>query len=400
MFSGKQRDVISLFTGAGGFDYGLEAAGFHISVAVEMDKWCVKTIKENREWRVIENDILRVSSEEILDTANLQRNEPKLLVGGPPCQPFSKSGYWKDGDSKRLTDPRAQTLAAYMRVLEDTLPEVFILENVFGLAYQGKDEGLTYLKKTLEDINSRNNTNYSFNWKVINAADFGVPQIRERVFIVGAKSGKEFNFPETRFAPKDNESRQSKQLSLFEDKKETYRTAWDAISDLKDLNEDPTSSKVGGKWGDLLPTIPPGENYLWHTERGGGQPIFKWRSRFWSFLLKLHPHKPSWTIQAQPGSAIGPFHWNNRRLTMREMARLQTFPDDVRILGGVSNVQKQIGNAVPSAIGELLGLEIRQQFFGENISSSNLTLIPTKTFQNCDTYVSQKVDDKYLSNAS
>lgn len=392
----QQKKVISLFTGAGGLDYGLEAAGFHTSIAVEMDKWCVKTLNENRSWKVIERDLLKVSSDEILNKGNLKKHEAALLVGGPPCQPFSKSGYWKDGDSKRLNDPRANTLIAFMRVLEDTLPHAFILENVFGLAYKGKDEGLTYLKNKLEEINSNNSTNYSFNWKVINAADFGVPQIRERVFIVGSKQGKEFNFPEPRFVSIDRKQNKSRQLSFFDDDKETYRTSWDAIFDLHQSNEDPSVSQIGGKWGDLLPTIPPGENYLWHTSRGGGEPIFKWRSRFWSFLLKLHPEKPSWTIQAQPGSAIGPFHWNNRRLTMREMARIQTFPDDVEILGGKSIVQKQLGNAVPSAIGELLGLEIRKQFFDEKISSSKLALIPEKASKSCSPYVSPTISPKYL----
>ena len=83
----------------------------------------------------------------------------------------------------------------------------------------------------------------------------------------------------------------------------------------------------------LLPTIPEGQNYLWHTERGGGEPLFGWRRRYWSFLLKLAKDLPSWTIQAQPGPATGPFHWDNRRLSVREMARMQTFPDNVVIKG-------------------------------------------------------------------
>lgn len=364
------KKVISLFTGAGGLDYGLEAAGFDTAVAIEMDKWCCNTLRHNREWPVIEDKIENVSSDTILKTAHLKKGEAGLLIGGPPCQPFSKSGYWRDGDAKRLSDPRANTLHQYMRVLEDTLPHGFILENVFGLAYKGKDEGLRYLETTINEINQRNNTNYTFKWKVINTAHFGVSQIRERVFIIGSRDGFEFEFPKPRFFPKDENN------LMLDIEGKTFRTAWDAIGDLVPEDESHHESEVGGKWGALLPSIPPGENYLWHTERGGGQPIFKWRSRYWSFLLKLHPDKPSWTIQAQPGTAIGPFHWNNRRLTMREMARIQTFPDDVEVLGGNSNVQKQIGNAVPSAIGELLGKEIRRQFFGERISSKNLKLIP------------------------
>ncbi|MBL6991093.1 MAG: DNA cytosine methyltransferase [Bacteriovoracaceae bacterium] len=364
------KKVISLYTGAGGLDYGVEAAGFDTAVAVEMDKWCCKTLRYNRDWPVIEDKIENVDSETILKTANLKKGEAGLLIGGPPCQPFSKAGYWRDGDAKRLNDPRSNTLNQYMRVLEDTLPHAFILENVFGLAYKGKDEGLRYLENTVQKINERNNTNYTFKWKVINTAHFGVSQIRERVFIIGSRDGYEFDFPEARFFPKNEDN------PMLEIEGKTFRTAWDAIGDLVPEEETHHESEVGGKWGALLPSIPPGENYLYHTERGSGEPLFKWRSRYWSFLLKLHPDKPSWTIQAQPGTAIGPFHWNNRRLTMREMARIQTFPDDVEVLGGNSNVQKQIGNAVPSAIGELLGKEIRKQFFDERVSSKKLKLVP------------------------
>ncbi len=368
--------AISLYTGAGGLDYGIEAALFETRVAVEMDKWCCKTLQHNRpEWEVLEGKIESFSTKQLLETGNLRKGEADILIGGPPCQPFSKSGYWVKGDVDRLKDPRANTLKEYMRVLEETLPRAFILENVFGLAYKGKDEGLVYLQERLQEINRANKTKYNFNWKVLNTAQFGVPQIRERVFIVGSKDGHTFEFPEARFFDPDDEETQG---SLFRVGKEPYRTAWDGLHDLHDEGEKPVPSKVGGKWGELLPSIPEGQNYLYHSERGDGVPIFKWRSRYWSFLLKLSKDRPSWTIQAQPGSAIGPFHWNNRRLSMREMARLQTFPDDVEVLGGTSEVQKQIGNAVPSAIGELLGIEIRRQFFGEKISSRNLRLAPKK----------------------
>ena len=359
--------VISLFSGAGGLDYGLEAAGFETAITIEMDKWCCETLRTNREWVVIEDLIENITSKEILKHAKLKKGEAKLLVGGPPCQPFSKSGYWKQGNAGRLSDPRAKTLEEYMRVLEDTLPEAFILENVFGLAYKGKDEGLQYLKDRLQIINKKNKVNYSFNWQVLNSAHFGVPQIRERVFIVGSRDGKIFNFPEPRF-----------KLSEEESDKELVRNAYDAIGDLDDPRDLAEVSKVGGQWGDLLPSIPEGGNYLFHTLRGKGKALFGWRSRYWSFLLKLSKDKPSWTIQAQPGTAIGPFHWKNRRLTMREMARIQTFPDDVFVMGGTSNVQRQLGNAVPSLLAEVLGKEIRKQFFNQRVNSFKLSLLPPR----------------------
>jgi DNA (cytosine-5)-methyltransferase 1 len=134
---------------------------------------------------------------------------------------------------------------------------------------------------------------------------------------------------------------------------------------------------VGGKWGDLLPAIPEGENYLWHTDRGGGRPLFGWRTRYWSFLLKLAKRLPSWTVQAQPGAAIGPFHWKNRRLTFHEMCRLQTFPDGLGIECGRTEMQRQLGNAVPSLIAEVLAREIRAQLLDRPIKAP-LRLLPPR----------------------
>ena len=198
-----------------------------------------------------------------------------MLVGGPPCQPFSKSSYWVRGDALRLDDPRADTLTGYLRILRDARPRAFLLENVYGLAYEGKDEGLRYVLDT---------------WQMINTAEHGVPQIRERVFMVGSRDGRQFRFPEPSFAAPSAIS-----SDLFANI-EPYRTAWDALGDLPEPESD--GLRVGGKWGDLLPSIPEGENYLWHTDRGGGQPLFGWRTRYWSFLLKLSKRLPSWTVQA------------------------------------------------------------------------------------------------------
>jgi DNA (cytosine-5)-methyltransferase 1 len=131
-----------------------------------------------------------------------------------------------------------------------------------------------------------------------------------------------------------------------------------------------------GKWAALLPSIPEGQNYLWHTDRGGGLPLFGWRRRYWSFLLKLAKNRPSWTIQAQPGPAVGPFHWHSRRLSARELCRLQTFPDDVTILGGLSAVQKQVGNAVPSLLAEVLARAIRTQLLGHTLPEEPPHLMP------------------------
>ena len=114
MINHIEHHVISLYSGAGGLDYGLEAAGFITAVCLEMDKFCCATLRNNRPWPVLEGKIEDFPTAKILETAKLKPKEASLLVGGPPCQPFSKSGYWKSGDSLRLNDPRANTLEEYM----------------------------------------------------------------------------------------------------------------------------------------------------------------------------------------------------------------------------------------------------------------------------------------------
>lgn len=143
------------------------------------------------------------------------------------------------------------------------------------------------------------------------------------------------------------------------------------------MEDDDPALSVRGKWAGLLPSIPEGENYLWHTGRGGGLPLFGWRRRYWSFLLKLAKRRPSWTLQAQPGPAIGPFHWKNRRLSARELCRLQTVPDDYRVTGTVAEVQRQIGNAVPAALAEVVARAMRRQLLGDGVEASS-TLIPER----------------------
>src|SRR4051812_4126903 len=132
----RKPSVISLFTGAGGLDLGFHAAGLTTAVAVEMDARCCATLEANRRrgyaWEVINAPVEDVSSKTILSAANLGPGEADALIGGPPCQPFSKSGYWSRGDSGRLKDPRANTLAEFIRVLRDTCPKTFLLENVTG----------------------------------------------------------------------------------------------------------------------------------------------------------------------------------------------------------------------------------------------------------------------------
>jgi DNA (cytosine-5)-methyltransferase 1 len=380
------RKVISLFTGAGGLDLGFEAAGSETAVAVEMDDQAVETLRQNRDWPVLNRDIHQVTSGEIFEVAGLREAEADILIGGPPCQPFSKAGYWASGDSLRLDDPRAGTLAAYLRVLRDTLPQSFLLENVPGLTYKGKSEGLELLERTIAGINRERGTEYRLSIAQLNAADYGVPQLRERVFVIGHREGTVFSFPDPTHQPLPDDGQQPVPgLS-------TYATAWDAIGDLED--DDSPDLEATGKWADLLPSIPEGENYLWHTARRDGLQLFGWRRRYWSFLLKLAKSKPSWTIQAQPGPAIGPFHWKSRRLSALEMCRLQTFPDGYEISGDLRAAQRQLGNAVPSALAEVLARQIRAELLGEQVSTA-ATLTPSPRGSAPDPEQPQAVPAKY-----
>ena len=348
----RRLRAISLFTGAGGLDLGFEAAGFVTAVAVEMDARCVATLRANRSWPVIEDDLGKVTTDDILTAGRLGRGEADVLIGGPPCQPFSKSGFWASGRSKRLDDPRATTIDHYLRILAEAQPRTFLLENVEGLGFKGKDEGLLRIQEALHQINVAAGTRYSASIAVLNAADYGVPQLRRRLFVIGSRDGKTFDFPASTHAD---------QRSATTDRAR-WTTAWDALHDLKLPSEH--ELVVRGKWAELLPTIPEGLNYLHHTDRGAGEPLFGWRRRYWSFLLKLAKDQPSWTLQAQPGPATGPFHWSSRRLSMREMARLQTFPDSFDVAGSIADVQRQLGNAVPSLLAEVLARSIKRQLLG------------------------------------
>lgn len=356
--------AVSLFSGIGGLDYGFEAAGYELLAAFELDAIAAENIRLNRDWRVIEADLTRCSARDVLRKAHIKRHEIDIVIAGPPCQPFSKAAYWRKDGAARLRDPRSRTLDAFLRTIEHVRPQAFLLENVPGFAFQGKAEGLEHLKRGIEKINASKGTRYAISWAKLNAADFGVPQLRERIFLVASRDGLAFTFP----TPTHCRTGKAKNT-------EAYRTCWDALGDLSN-EPDEVGLELRGKWAQLLPSIPEGKNYLWHTNRGGGEPLFGWRTRYWSFLLKLAKDQPSWTIQSQTGSAIGPFHWTNRKLSTKELLRLQSFPEDVNLKASRARIQAMVGNAVPSLLAEVLAREIRIQLFGETISRRPKLLRP------------------------
>jgi DNA (cytosine-5)-methyltransferase 1 len=354
--------AISLFSGVGGLDLGVANAGFDVRAAVEYERDSAASLRANHfptaPDLVIERSILEVSTDEILERSGLAVGEAALVVGGPPCTPFSKSGYWLEYKRKGL-DPNATLLDEFVRVVREAQPATALLENVHGLAYGNHNvKPFERLLAQLADAG------YKTSAKVLNAADYGVPQLRKRLIVYATRSARPPAHPlPTHSGWSENSVRIDTRLS-------PYVTSGQTIGDLAgraDLAE--PGEQVGGKYGHLLPEIPAGDNYLYFTEkRGHPAPLFGWRKRYWTFLLKLDPERPATTIQSQPGPYIGPFHWENRRLRLLEIKRLQTFPDDYVVVGSRRSAQSQVGNAVPPALAEIVAAPLATFLEGDRAS--------------------------------
>jgi DNA (cytosine-5)-methyltransferase 1 len=353
--------AVTLFSGCGGLDLGLSNAGFEIRFATDIDDNCEKAYRAN----FPSASFCRMPVEEL--TAKILRDQLgadlesiDLLAGGPPCPPYSKSRFYRKEKPRALDDSLGwATLTGYISALDAIRPRAFLLENVAGLGYRIHQSALDLLLESAAALG------YDCTWKVINAADFGVPQIRERLFLVGMR-GQTFEFPpQTHVNPREED--------LLTASLPPWRTAGEAISDLDTPeNESDEGHFAGGQHHGLLRQIPPGENYLFFTkERNHPDPVFRWRSRYWSFLLKLSPGLPSWTIQARRSNNMGPFHWRNRILRIPEVKRLQTFPDDWYLAGKVDQQWRQLGNAVPPLLAQRLGEAIRSQLTTSATMSSD-----------------------------
>lgn len=331
--------VLSLFTGAGGLDLGLERAGFSPVACLDTDGSAQAVLQTNRPswWVPTNGDVNEAAGWLFPAMVGLKIGELDLIAGGPPCQPFSKAAQWTSAARTGMRDPRAQTIHGMFDLLEAFLPKALLIENVSGFL-QGRDSAIDVIRERLDDINRKHGTEYQLVWKVVDAADYGVPQHRQRAIAIAYRDGASVELP----APTHS--------------KRPVR-AWDALWDLQEA-EKPTPS---GYWTGLLPSIPEGKNYLHHTARGEGEEIFGWRTRYWSFLLKLAKDRPSWTIPASPGPNTGPFHWENRPLSIREQARLQSFPDAWKFFGIDRTQRRLVGNATPPLLAEVLGRAIVAQ---------------------------------------
>ena len=355
--------ALSLFSGAGGLDLGCEAAGFRTVAAVEWDRTAQATLLRNSEeflpdlhHAAVLGDITALEVNELLEAAGLRVGEAALLHGGPPCTPFSKSGYWLE--YKRLgADPRASLLDHYVRVLSEARPMAYLMENVYGLAY--RNQNAPVFERFRHGVRQ---AGYSLSWRIVLAADYGVPQLRQRLVCVGIRSDLlEQPVDEWTFEwPKATHSGPHETRKGWDESLEPHISSRTALEDLHtEMNPPETEEIVEGTYAEELRPIPPGENYLfWTAERGHPAPRFKWRSRYWSFLLKLDPNRPSPTIQGQPGPWVGPFHWESRRLRVAELKRLMTFPDEFVVLGTRREQQLQLGNAVPPLLAQVVAESI------------------------------------------
>lgn len=347
-------NVLSIFSGGGGIDCGFKRAGFNICFSTDYWEPACSTLETNKVGKmVVCDDIRNINYQSCLKKIGMKVSDIDVLVGGPPCPAYSKSRFYLTTKKRALEDENSFTLYEYFRALRTIKPKVFFFENVFGFVYKPHRAAFDLLKTEAEKLG------YVISWKVVNAANYGVPQIRERFICIGVRKGigNKFVFPSETHT-KEND------IDLFHGKKKPWVTCGDVIGDIDfDLPED-EEMQAGSKHKDLLKLVPPGDNYLFFTrERGYPNPLFKWRSRYWSFLLKLSPDKPSWTIQASFSNNMGPFHWKNRFLRIGEIKRLQTFDDEYKLMGTFQEQWRQVGNAVPVRLAEVIARAIMSQYF-------------------------------------
>ena len=346
MKSMKKISAVSLFSGAGGLDVASVMAGVPVVISTDFDHDCIETLKANSKYfknsKIIEGDLHQIDSKVFSDILKDRDITDFIVIGGAPCQPFSKAGYWVGNKTRKgINDPRATLVNEYLRVVTDLKPKGFVFENVESLLHP---TNRTIVDKFIEIIKQE-----GYDYKVIhaNALDYGVPQKRKRIIIIGTKGNFKREEPIKTHAPDDS----YKSLKL-----KPYVSVGQVITKFDDETYfEPYEVTSSGTYYNELCAVPAGENYKALTAWAGyPNPKFVADKRFWSFLLKLSPEKPSWAITAQPGPWVGPFHWNNRRLRVPEIAAIQTFPENYHFAGNRRSIQKQIGNAVPCLMGKAM----------------------------------------------
>jgi DNA (cytosine-5)-methyltransferase 1 len=339
--------TLSLFSGAGGLDIAFHDAGFQIETAVEIDERFAATLRVNAgQGGYLEGT--EVLCQDIRDFHPSAGRKIDFVLGGPPCQSFSAAGRRAAG-VQGTQDQRGTLFQEYVRLLKLLEPRAFLFENVYGITGAEQGKAWQSIRRAFQGAG------YTITFRILDTADYGVPQHRERMFIVGTRD-KPFLFPAPTHGP-DSPDRAP------------HVGAAEAIEGALVTPEE-RRARIGGRFGHLLEQVPEGLNYSFFTEKmGHPQPIFAWRSKFSDFLYKADPKVPVRTIKAQGGQYTGPFHWENRPFAVSELKRLQTFPDRYALVGRRQVAIHQIGNSVPCQTARVLALAILEQAFGVRLPS-------------------------------
>lgn len=339
----KKPIVVSLFSGAMGLDIGLERAGFNTVLCNEIEKYMADTIKLNKpNLPVINDDVTNITGEQVRKIAGLKADEEiDLLSGGPPCQAFSVYG-----KRKGLDDPRGLVIYQYVRMVKELQPKVFLMENVRGLLSMKltpeSDKG-----SLLKDLqNEFGKLGYSTECYVVNSVNYGAPQIRERIIVIGNKYGLKSKFPERTHSEIESENLKP------------FRTIKDAFANLDE--KDPQLMDFSPRKMKYLKMVSEGENWrslpveIQKESMGKAWYLKGGRSAYWRRLSRDFPSPTVVTMPNHAGTSMC-HPTEDRALTVREYARIQEFPDTWQFAGQVSGQYKQIGNAVPVRLGEVAG---------------------------------------------
>lgn len=336
--------AISLFSGAGGFDLGIEAAGFSTLFATDIDSACCETLRSNKrnaakidkpflqKAMIVQSCVKDLDADEILSGLDLRPGEIDLLIGGPPCQSFSVIGQ-RNGRN----DPNGLLIDEYLRLLGGIRPRVFIFENVKGI--KSIDGGKLFEELTDRMRRPASDLQYTLSPFCLNASDYGVPQNRERVFIIGCESGIEL----------DSIPPICERLAARHDQPPKRRTVADALRGLPDAETTFPPNHRGRNHSNRI-----AERYA-SLEPGARDPKTR--------INKLDLSKPGFTVVSGSANSGGKGHIHPtkpREVTPRESARLQTFPDWWEFMGNTAaDARRQIGNAVPPLLAALIADEVK-----------------------------------------
>lgn len=338
------HSAISMFSGAGGLDLGTQLAGVKVVSSMDFFEDSVKTIKQNSCFAHAEHlnrDINTVTAMDYLDVIKKNNPEKLFIIGGPPCQPFSKAGYWVTNEKRDSSKDPRNMIVPYFNIIKELMPDGFVLENVESILHPTNRDAVDTIYENMLKLG------YNCSMIRTNSADYGIPQKRKRVFFLASKKNIQAQLIKTHGSKSECDS----EPNLL-----PYERVIDWIADF-DKNEycQYSNIPVSGKYAQELSCVPMGKNYIALSARSGyPNPVFVAGKRYWTSLLKLHPNEPSWTIIASPGHWEGPFHWKNRRLNVKELAAIQTFPEDYEFYGSYYSIHKQIGNAVPPLLAKLV----------------------------------------------